>query len=120
MPSDRPDALELIEAVQTFLREQAAPNLDTRHGYHARVAANALDIALRELRQGPAMNTAEHDMLRALLSRNDTLDALNAALAGKIRAGELQDRRPELLRHLRQTAADKLAIANPRYRPRPK
>ena len=52
MPTDRPDALELIEAVRAFLREEAAPHLEGQRGYLARVAANALAIALRELRDG--------------------------------------------------------------------
>lgn len=116
MPTDRPDALELIEAVKSFLREEAAPALDARRGYHARVAANALDIALRDLRQGPAMDNAERRRLAALLGYEGALPDLNAALARAIRNGELPADKQAVLIHLRQTAADKLAIANPRYR----
>lgn len=116
MPTDRPDALALIEAVKGFLRQEAAPVLDSRRSYHARVAANALDIALRELRQGPAMNEAERRRLTALLGREGSLQELNAALASAIRRGEKPAGDNALLSHLRQTAADKLAIANPRYR----
>lgn len=120
MPTDRPDALELIEAVKAFLREEAAPALDSRRGYHARVAANALDIALRELRQGAAMNDAERERLAKLLGRDGALDELNRVLASAIRNGGPTAGGKAVLAHLRQTAADKLAIVNPRYRARQK
>lgn len=115
MPTDRPDALELIEAVRAFLREEAAPHLEGQRGYLARVAANALAIALRELRDGPAMNHAERGRVAAILGHDGDLAGLNAELARAIRAGELEGQGERVLEHLRMTAEDKLSIANPRY-----
>jgi len=115
MPTDRPTAAELVEAVREFLTAHVAPNVDGQLAFHARVAANALAIVERELAQGAAMNEAELARLVALLGRDGDLETLNRELAQRIRSGALDDRRAEVLAHLRQICADKLALANPRY-----
>ena len=46
---DQPTAASLVRAVAAFIRETALPQLDAHAAYHARVAANALDIVGREL-----------------------------------------------------------------------
>ena len=43
------------------------------------------------------------------------LETLNRELAAQIRNGFLDDRKAEVLDHLRQTSIDKLAIAKPNY-----
>ena len=53
VPYDRPDALELIDAVGDFLAEQVMGAVDGQLAFHVRVAANALRIAGRELRAAP-------------------------------------------------------------------
>ena len=66
--------------------------------------------------EGGAMDAAELARLKALLDHRDgDLGALNGVLVQAIRGGEMDDKRGEVLDHLRQTAADKLALANPRY-----
>lgn len=115
MPTDRPTAAELVSAVRSFLLEQAAPNLDGQPAFHARVAANALGIVERELAQGADMDSAEKTRLAALLGHDGDLVDLNRELVEQIRAGGLDDKRAEMLDHLRQTSIDKLAIAKPNY-----
>jgi len=115
MPTDRPTAAELVEAVREFLTGQVAPNVDGQLAFHARVAANALAIVERELAQSAAMNEAEWARLVALLGRDGDLETLNRELAQRIRSGDLDNQRAEVLAHLRQTCADKLALANPRH-----
>ncbi|HZD25868.1 MAG TPA: DUF6285 domain-containing protein [Alphaproteobacteria bacterium] len=115
MPTDRPTAEELVEAVREFLREQVAPNTEGQLSYHARVAANALAMVARELGQAGAMADAERARLAALLGHDGEPVALNRELAAKIRSGAMDGRRAEVLDHLRRTSADKLRLANPRY-----
>jgi hypothetical protein len=115
MPTDRPNAVELVSAVRAFLLEHAVPNTQGQLAFHARVAANALGIVERELTQGLAMDTAERERLVTLLGQDTDLESLNRELAARIRDGVLDDRKAEVLDHLRQTSIDKLAIAKPNY-----
>ena len=57
----------------------------------------------------------ELERLKNLLGRDGDLAELNAALCRAIRAGEIDGQREALLAHLRRTAEDKIALANPRY-----
>ena len=103
MPHERPDAIELIEAVTEFLTEKVVPSLPGQGGFHARVAANGLTIALRELAQGPALTAAEQQRLQSILGHDVDADTLNGELVENIRAGRLAKDRSELLAHLRAT-----------------
>ncbi|WP_421996938.1 DUF6285 domain-containing protein [Reyranella sp.] len=119
MAQDRPTAAEMLAAVVDFLREEATPALDLadpRLGFQMRVAANALAILEREARLGPAANAGEHRRLVALLGRDAPLDDLNRELARQLRAGERDERDAALMAHLDATIADKIAIANPKWR----
>jgi hypothetical protein len=101
--TDRPSAPELIDAVRDFLADEILPALDDeRLRFRARVAANALAIAGREL----AAPEGELDSGEL------------AELARRIREGEVP---PGTLELLRRHVAAKLAVASPawleRYRP---
>jgi aminoglycoside phosphotransferase (APT) family kinase protein len=52
-PHGRPTASELLEAVREFLTDQVMPGTSGQLAFHARVAANVLGIAGRELELGP-------------------------------------------------------------------
>ena len=120
MAQDRPTASELLAAIADFLREEATPALDSaepRLGFQMRVAVNSLAILERELRLGPAADAARARAAdRTLLGRDGTLDELNRELARQLRAGERDERDAALMAHLEATIADKIAIANPRWR----
>ena len=116
---DRPTAAELLAAIADFLREEATPALDRtdpRLGFQMRVAANSLAILEREARLGPAADARELERLKALLGRDGTLAELNAELARQLRHGKRDERDAELMAHLDATTADKIAIANPKWR----
>ncbi len=119
MAQDNPTAAELLEAVRDYLLEDALPALDGRAAFHARVAANVVGIVAREITLGPAADRAERARLLRLLSLPESdarsLTELNALVAQQIRAGLLDDRRDELVAHLRATVGDKLRIANPSH-----
>jgi len=119
MPQDRPTMPELLAAIADFLREEAAPALDRvepRIGFQMRVAINSLAILEREARLGPAADAGEHERLRTLLGRDGSLEALNRELARQLRTGQRDERDAALMDHLEATVADKIAIANPKWR----
>lgn len=119
MAQDRPTASELLAAVADMLREEAIPALDKvdpRLGFQMRVAVNSLAILEREARLGPAADSREHERLVKLLGRDGSLDELNRELARQLRAGERDERDAALMIHLEATIADKIAIANPKWR----
>jgi len=95
--SDRPTALELLEAVEEFLSAELLPTLDDqRLRFRTLVAMNALGIARRELdADEPGLG---EDELREL--------------ARRIRAGDVPaDAHAVLKEHV----AAKLRVSNPQY-----
>ena len=118
---DRPNPAELLEAVAVFLRDKVVPASNDALAFHARVAANALDIARRELLSvsNSQAATDERDALQLLLGEHDAgsadLEALNRALCQRIAAGELTLATPGLARHLWRITRDKLAVDQPGY-----
>jgi hypothetical protein len=114
---DPPSAAELVDAVREFLERDvmALEVLPGRVAFHTRVAVNALGMVARELRDGPALDAAEHDRLVRLLGHEGTLDDLTAELATGIRDGSLDGRRAEVVDHLRASVQAKLAVAHPGY-----
>jgi hypothetical protein len=112
---DQPSAIELLQAVRSFIQDQAIPRLEGRAAFHARIAVNALAIVERGLELGHAQSAAERERLEALLGRTGTLDELNRELCRRIRAGEVDLDSTGLLEHLRETTLAKLAVDQPRY-----
>jgi Domain of unknown function (DUF6285) len=112
---DRPTAPELLEAVAGFLEQDAAPLLDARLRFHARVAANVLRILQREWGMGPAQRERQAELLSGLLGHAGEPAELWAELARDIRDGALEHRREDVVAVLREITAQKLAIASPGY-----
>ena len=125
---DHPTAAELIAAARMQLEQQVIPSIaEPRLRFQTLVAANVLAIVERELAAGAAHLAAAWQ--RAAELQGDTADpptgaALRAAVAAQaqqlcvdIRAGAYDDpsRRQALLAHLRRTAEEELAVANPRF-----
>ena len=109
-----PMPAELLDGVADFLRKDVAGKLDSHNGFLARVAANSLGIARREFQFGAELAAQEQQRLRALLGRDDELDALRWELVHRLRADMPLDT-PGLAAHLRQTVAGQLAIDQPGY-----
>lgn len=94
---DRPDALELLEAVTEFLAGEVLPTLtDHRLKFRTLVALNALGIAYREL------SSASNNLLLAPEELGE--------LARLIRSGDAPE---DLLPRLKEHVAAKLEISNP-------
>lgn len=130
---DRPDARELLEAVRIFLEEQVVPALEGTRQFHARVAANVLAIVGREIAAGDdplrtqwrrltrLLRLAEGPVPEGLAAVRIAVRNLEERLAERIRNGDADEGpwRSEVLEHLRLTAAERLAVANPKYAPDP-
>ena len=112
---DPPTVAELLEATSTFLREVAVPQLSGHASFHARVAANALDVVKRELELRPAAERDEHARLKSLLRAEGSLEELNALLSRRIAAGEVDLQTPGVAEHLWATTLAKVAIDQPTY-----
>jgi Domain of unknown function (DUF6285) len=96
--SDRPTAVELLEAVTEFLSTEVLPAAaDHRLRFRTLVALNALGIAYRELE-------GSHDLV---LSDDEVAEA-----ARRIRAGDVRD---DDHARLKEHVAAKLRVSNPAY-----
>lgn len=125
---DRPTAPELIAAVRRHLSEEVLPALrDPGLRFRTLVAANVLAIVSRELEMAERQAPAEWRRLAALLGRSgsppvaygrqvEQIAEMNETLCRQIEAGAFDDpqRWSALLSHCRQTAREKLVVANPK------
>ena len=112
---DDPAPSEILAAVAAFLREQVVPATTGMTAFQARVAANAVDLVVRQLSWSPVTEGAELQRLRTLFGQDGTLLELNAALADGIAAGAIDFAAPDVAQHLRATTLDKLAVDQPTY-----
>ena len=127
-----PSATELINSVQSHLREHVAEKLEGADQFLVRVAINSLSIAERELAYRDQVERAEQAGLRVLLTNASNEDKPLAADAADvtIKADTLADLRWRLVtalrehhpldrevlaQHLRQTVALRLSIDQPKY-----
>jgi hypothetical protein len=115
MPTNSPTSVELMAAVQEFLRAQLLPRLTGSDKYHLQVSLNALAILAREFAMAGALDDAEQARLHTLLGASGTLEEANRALCARIRERQLTYRNDGLMNHLWQTAIGKMSIDNPRY-----
>ncbi|MEO0714811.1 MAG: DUF6285 domain-containing protein [Pseudomonadota bacterium] len=115
---DQPSQSELVDAVRRFIAESAAPQLSGHTAFHARVAANVLDILARELESRNRNEGDEYKRLTALLGASGdgrSLDSLNRELCEKISSGELDLSTDGLMAHLKSTAIAQLKVDQPKY-----
>lgn len=112
---EQPPAPDLLAAVAEFLRSEAVPALSGRLAFHARVAANVLDIVRREIELGPTADADARRRLSALLGLDGEPADLNAELCRRIAAGEIAGDDPRLLDHLWADTLDAVAIDQPNY-----
>lgn len=103
----QPTAAELIAAVAEFLDGEVRAATTGAVNFHALVAANALRIVERELRDDSA---AAPRAALAVLGYAD-----EDALAAAIRAGDLDGRDAEVRTCLRALVGHRLAISHPGY-----
>ena len=112
---DQPAAAEILAAVAAFLKTVTGPELAPHTAFQLRVAANALELAGRDMTLSPAEDAAELARLTTLLGRDGSLLDLNAELARRLDAGEADLTTPGVAEHLWATTLAKLAVDQPNY-----
>jgi hypothetical protein len=112
---DAPTPAQLLAAVAEFLRDKALPELQGQTAFHARVAANVLDVVQRQWQLAPTEDAAERQRLRELLGADGELLELNRQLCARIANGDLDLYSPGLREHLWATTLAKLAVDQPGY-----
>ena len=106
---------ELLISVRDFLREDVMAATSGRTQFMARVAANSLDILLRDMGLGPALRAAEHTRLLAIIGHQGAREALRWELVEALRDRSMPLDEPGLVDHLRATVIGELAIDQPSY-----
>ena len=112
---EMPRIEELLVSVRDFLRGDIMGETRGRTNFLARVAANSVDIARRDLLLGDEHRANETARLRALFSSEDGLQELRWRLVAGLRDGSIPLDLPGLAKHLRATVVNQVAIDQPRY-----
>lgn len=115
MPKSTPDATVLLQAAVKYLETELMPTLEGYHRFQTRVTVNVLNTVRRELELRDAQADAEHARLVSILGHDGELEALSRELAERIRTGAISIDDPALRAHVRQSLADALTIANPKW-----
>jgi hypothetical protein len=122
---DPPNADDLLEAIADFLEQDVLPEQRGRTAFHTRVAANLCRILARESRLETDFLEREAGELRRLLgsaaepaSARDLrshVRSLNEELASRIRRGEIDCRKNQLIPIVKEQVRRKLLVARPDY-----
>lgn len=112
---DAPTPIEILEVVAAMIRDQLVPQLPPDAVFHARVAANAIDLVRRQLQAGDALEAASHSRLQQLLGHQGDAPALERELCERIRSGSLTTDSPGLIDHLMACTLAKMSIDQPSY-----
>ncbi len=108
----RPTSVDLLAAVEEFLRSDLGEGSDPRLKFHARVAANALAISRRDLSLAENSRRHNRDELHALGFTSER------SLADAIRSGEANtegDDGIEVWRYCYNSVVRRLQINNPKW-----
>ena len=113
--TDLPRSDELLVGVRDFLRGDAAQALSGRNQFLARVAANSIDMIMREIALGTEARAFEMVALRGLVGDGHDLPTLRENLCQAIRFGEIDLHSADLHAYLRQSVYAQVMIDQPGY-----
>lgn len=117
-----PSGAELLRVARQTLLDELLPQLPAGSHYAARMAANAMAIAARELEGAGGDPAAEVARVRALLPEwqpageiDEQAREANAKLAAAVRSGRFDSPQAQsaLFDHLRRTTEERLAVSAP-------
>jgi len=122
---DRPTAPELLDSLAEYLFGELRPTVTKEQRFKVLVAANLCAVLARELRAGEAPSREDAELFRELLGTpaaelapgdaDGDAERLAGELAASIRAGDLDERLPELIDALSAHVRRKLDVARPGY-----
>jgi hypothetical protein len=105
---------ELLSAVKSFLMESAAPQLQGRNRFNARVAANVLGITQRENAMGPALHALDQDAATKWLTTVEKNAPIAQQLSCALARREITDT-AGFFDYLKRRQLLVTAINNPKY-----
>jgi hypothetical protein len=105
---------ELLSAVKSFLMESAAPQLEGRNRFNARVAANVLGIIQRENAMGPVLYALDQEAATKWLTVVETGDPIAQQLSRALARREITDT-SGFFDYLKRRQLLVAAINNPKY-----
>lgn len=126
---DEPTGEQLLETARNLLREEILPALPPERKHAALMIANAMAIAMRQLKNGEDDQRSELGSLQSLLGYAERNEAVGAAdlrrqlkdldreFAHAIRAGQADAGtwHDATRRHLQETIRAKVMESNPKY-----
>jgi len=112
---DMPRAEELLASVRDFLRQDVMSETRGRTNFLARVAANSLDIVIREMAVGQDHREGELLRLQAHYGGKGDLEELRWKLVNDLRDETMSLENEWLKDHLRITVVNQAAIDQPKY-----
>jgi hypothetical protein len=113
---DKPDPHEILEVVTRMLREQLTPLLPPGAAFHARVAANAIDLVRRQIMTGEQLEAASLERLQTLLGdAHADAEHLERELCERIRDRRFTTATPGLVDHLMASTLAKMSVDQPNY-----
>ncbi|MCB1177158.1 MAG: hypothetical protein KDK36_06215 [Leptospiraceae bacterium] len=127
---DRPDAGNLLEAIQDFLMKEVMPAVKSNDllSYKTLVSWNMLGVISREIKLGEVYLNEELKRLKEYLtsdviikpeddyySKMEVCKELNSRLVEKIREKKLTNKDKEVWNLVKQGLKEKLEISNPRF-----
>jgi aminoglycoside phosphotransferase (APT) family kinase protein len=110
-----PRADELLASVRDFLRTEVMAETKGRVLFLSRVAANSLDIVIREFESSPGFRDKETKALQGILGQDGILENLRWDLANRLRDGSMQLDQIGLADYLRQSVVNQVTIDQPNY-----
>ena len=105
---------QLLRAIETFLIEDVIPEMEGRHRFNARVAANALGIVQREQQLAPQLAELDSKAAERWLKK-DTHKGNTAQAFARALATRSIDLNQEFLDYLRQRQLLVTSINTPHY-----
>ena len=109
---DKPDSVELLDAVNHFLSEKIKDEVPPHLAFKLRIVENVLNIVSREIALGKKLSNEVIQDLRELIE-SDTANIKDLALLIKEEKLDLQNE--ELKNLLVKLSKNKIAIDNPNY-----
>ncbi len=109
---DKPNSVDLLEAVSHFLDTKIKPEVPAHLAFKLRIVENVLNIVIREIEKGEELSDEVMNQLRNLIE-SDTPSIKTLAFLIKDKKIDLNDQ--DLKDLLVTLSKNKIAVDNPNY-----
>ena len=109
---DKPNSVDLLEAISHFLNTKIKSEVPAHLAFKIRIVENVLNIVIREIEKGDKLSNEVMTQLQSLIETDEpTIEAL--ALLIKDEKIDLEDQ--DLKKLLVTLSKNKIAVDNPNY-----